>query len=150
MTCTVRAQPATTATTLFLSSVEASERYTKFADMADTFLHWAVKVQRIIDEMEATAGKLSAPGLTRQLGDRGLRCRGTPVTKAMILSVGHAHDLFDESSRAVLRKIEMEFGRDVLSTNYTKLSRFMALVRTHAASVAAPGKVRGVPSWPKA
>ena len=148
LTCTIRVQVSTSVTKLALSAVEVSERYVRFADMADTFIQWAAKVQRIIDDIDG-AKKLSSQMTANQLRDMGVRYRGTPVTKAMILSVGHVHERLDEYSFATLRHIEREFGRDVLSTNYTKLSRFMYVVKTHATSVAAPGKIKEVPPLSK-
>ena len=116
--------------------------------MADTFIQWATKVQRIVDGIDKTK-KTSAQLVSNQLRDMGVRYRGTPVTKGMVLSVGQVHELFDEDSLATLRKLGHEFGRDLLSTNYTKLSRFMSVVKTRALSVAAPGEIKEVPWWSK-
>ena len=144
LTCTVRVQVAMSPTKLALSSVEASERYAKLAEMSDTFIQWATKVQRIVLDMDVSQ-KMSSQMTCNQLRDLGVRYRGTAVTKTMVLSVGHVHELFDDRSLATLRRIDREFGRDLLSTNYTKLSRFMSVVRTHALSVTTPGKIKDVP-----
>ena len=87
--------------------------------------------------------------MANQLRDMGVRYRGTPVTKTMILSVGNVHEMFDESSLDTLCKIDREFGRDVLSNSDSKLSRFMSVLKTHAMSVAAPGKIKEVPPLSK-
>ena len=148
LTCTVRVQVTSTVTKLALSAVEASERYVRFAEMSDTFMLWAKKIQRIIDDIEGVK-KLSSQVVANQLHDMGVRYRGTPVTKSMILSVGNVHEMFDESSLDTLCKIDREFGRDVLSNSDSKLSRFMSVLKTHAMSVAAPGKIKEVPPLPK-
>ena len=106
------------------------------------------KIQHIIDDIEGVK-KLSSQVVANQLRDMGVRYRGTPVTKTMILTVGNVHELFDESSLATLRKIDREFGRDVLSNSDSKLSRLMSVVKTHAMSVAAPGKIKEVPPLSK-
>ena len=141
LTCTIRVQMVASLGKLALSAVEVSERYVRFTDMADTFIQWATKVQRIVDDIDKTK-KTSAQLVSNQLRDMGVRYRGTPVTKGMVLSVGQVHELFDEDSLATLRKLDHEFGRDLLSTNYTKLSRFMSVVKTRALSVAAQGRSR--------
>ena len=148
LTCTIQLQRTTSVSKLALPALELSERYVGFADMADTFPHWGTKIQRIIDNIDGVK-KLSSQVVANHLRDMGVRFRGTPVTKAMILSVGHVHELFDESSFTTLRQIEKEFGRDVLSTNYTKLSRFMAVLKNHAMSVATHGKIKEVPPLSK-
>ena len=61
--------------------------------------------------------KTSAQLVSNRLRDLDVRYRGKLVTKGMMLSVGQVHELFNDESLAVLRKIENEFGRDVLSTN---------------------------------
>ena len=116
--------------------------------MSDTFTQWATKVQKVIDDTDGME-KLSAQAVANQLRDLNVRYRGSAVTKGMILSVGHVHELFDESSLTTLQHIEKEFGRDLLSTNYTKLRCFMVVLRNHAASVAARGKIPEVPPLSK-
>ena len=144
LTCTIQLKITTSASKLALSAMELSERYISFAEMSDTFPHCAVKVQKIIDDTEGMK-KLSAQAVANQLREMNVRYRGTLVTKGMILSVGHVHELFDESGLSTLQQIENEFGRDLLSTNYTKLRSFMVVVRNHAASVAPHGKIKEVP-----
>ena len=144
LTCTIQLKITTSASKLALSAMELSERYISFAEMSDTFPHCAVKVQKIIDDTEGMK-KLSAQAVANQLREMNVRYRGTLVTKGMILSVGHVHELFDESGLSTLQQIEKEFGRDLLSTNYTKLRSFMVVVRNHAASVAPHGKIKEVP-----
>ena len=112
--------------------------------MADTRIQWAANVQRIVDGIDKEKRR-SAQLVSNQLRDMGVRYRGTPVTKGMVLSVGQVHELFDEDSLVMLRQIDHEFSRDLLSTNYTKLSRFMSVVKTRASSVAALGKIKEVP-----
>ena len=140
LTCTIQVKRTTSESQLALSAMELSERYAAFADMSDSFPHWARKVQQIIisDKMN----KLSSQVVANQLRDMGVRYRGTPATKGMILSVGHVHELFDESSLATLRQIDKEFGRDLLSTTYTKLRCFMVALRNNALQVAANGKIK--------
>ena len=87
--------------------------------------------------------------MANQLRDMGVRYRGTPVTKTMILSVGNVHELFDESSLDTLCKIDREFGRDVLSNSDSKLRSFMSVLKAHAMSVAGPGKIKEVPPLSK-
>ena len=144
LTCTIQLKSTTSASQLALSAIELSERYVAFAEMSDTFTQWATKVQKVIDDTEGMK-KLSAQAVANQLRELNVRYRGSAVTKGMILSVGHVHELFDESGLTTLQQIEKEFGRDLLSTNYTKLRCFMVVVRNHAASVAAHGKIKEVP-----
>ena len=148
LTCTIQLKRTTSVSKLALSAVELSERYVAFADMSDTFPQWGTKIQKIIDNIDGMK-KLSSQVVANQLRDMNVRYRGTPVTKGMILSVGHVHELFDESSLTTLRQIEKEFGRDVLSTNYTKLRSFMVAMRNHAMSVATHGKIKEVPPLSK-
>ena len=144
LTCTIQVKRTTSASELALSAMELSERYVAFAEMSDTFTQWATKIQKVMDETDGMK-KLSAQAVAKQLQDRNVRYRGSAVTKGMILSVGHVHELFDESGLTSLRNIDLEFGRDLLSTNYTKLRTFMVVVRNHVASVAAHGKMKEVP-----
>ena len=148
LTCTIHLKRTTSVSQLALSAMELSERYVAFADMSDTFTQWATKVQKVIDNTDGMK-KLSSQVVANQLRDMNVRYRGSPVTKGMILSVGHVHELFDESSLTTLRQIEKEFGRDLLSTNYTKLRCFMVVMRNHAMSVAAHGKIKEAPALSK-
>ena len=66
LTCTIRVQVSTSVSKLVLSAVEVSERYVRFADMADSFIQWATKVQRIIDDTDG-GKKLSSQVLAIQL-----------------------------------------------------------------------------------
>ena len=146
LTCTIQVKRTTSVSQLALSAMELSERYVAFADMSDTFIQWAAKVQKVIENSEMK--KQSAQVVANQLKDMNVRYRGSPVTKGMILSAGHVHELFDQSSLATLQQIEKEFGRDLLSTNYTKLRSFMVVLRNHATSVANHGKIKEVsPLW---
>ena len=97
----------------------------------------------ILDDVDPS-GKTSAPVVAKKLADMGVRYRGALISKAHLYSVGHIRDFFDDSSLQVLRLIETEFGRNVLSTDYTKLSRFLASFRNHLAGVAAAGKGKEV------
>ena len=143
LTCTVRVEATDSVAKLAVSAVAASEKYSRFADMADTFFHWTTKVQGILDDVDPSR-KQSAPVLATKLADMGVRYRGALISKAHLYSVGHIRDFFDDSSLQVLRLIENEFGRHVLSTDYTKLSRFLASFRNHLAGVAAAGKGKEV------
>ena len=143
LTCTVRVEATDSVAKLAVSAVAASEKYSRFADMADTFFHWTTKVQGILDDVDPS-GKTSAPVVAKKLADMGVRYRGALISKAHLYSVGHIRDFFDDSSLQVLRLIETEFGRNVLSTDYTKLSRFLASFRNHLAGVAAAGKGKEV------
>ena len=145
LTCTIQLRYTTSVSQLAVSAMELSERYVALADMSDTFTQFAAKIQKVIDNTDGMK-KQSSQVVANQLRDMNIRYRGTPVTKGMILSVGHVHELFDESSLATLRQIENEFGRDLLSTNYTKLRCFMVVLRNHATSVAAHGKIKEGPS----
>ena len=104
-------------------------------------------MQRIVDSFDKQQ-KTSAQLVSNQLRDMGVRYRGIPVTKGMVLGVGQVHELFDDQSHVTLRRIDQEFGRDLLSTNYTKLSRFMTAMKTRASSVATDGKIMEVPVGP--
>ena len=143
LTCMIQLKRTTSVSALALSAMELSERYVAFADMSDTFIQWAAKVEKVIENSEMK--KQSAQVVANQLKDMNVRYRGSPVTKGMILSVGHVHELFDESSLTTLQQIEKEFDRDLLSTNYTKLRSFMVVMRSHATSVANHGKIKEVP-----
>ena len=145
LTCTITVHNTESFSKLALSAVAASEKYVRFADMTDTFFFWATKVQAIMDAAnEEKTPKMSAQVMAQRLADLGVRYRGALVQKGHVLSVGHVHDMFDEPSWRVLRIIEHEFGRSVLSTDHTKVSRFLAVVRSSALSVAAPSKLKEV------
>ena len=129
LTCTSTVHYTESFSKLALSAVAASEKYLRYADITDTFFSWSKKVQGIMDAANSGPKKISAPAMAQQLGDQGVRYRGTLISKAHVLSVGHVHDMFDEPSWRVLRNIEHEFGRSVLSTYYTKLNRMLSAVR---------------------
>ena len=82
--------------------------------------------------------------IANTLKNMGLKYRGTAVNKQMVLSAGHVREMFDEGSMAVLKILEREHGRDLLSNQYTKLSRVLGLVKSHAPSVAAAGRAKEV------
>ena len=126
LTCTITVHYTESFSKLALSAVAASEKYLRYADMTDTFFAWSTKVQGIMDDRNAGKKKLSSSVMAQHLADQGVRYRGTLIQKAHVLSVGHVHDMFDEPSWRILRKIEHEFGRSVLSTEYTKVRRFLA------------------------
>ena len=148
LTCTIRVQAAQslapTISQVAWASLELSEKYVSFVEMADTFIHWAAKVARIMADGDMKK-KSSAQIIANSLRDKGLKYRGTPVNKQMVLCVGTVHDVFDETSLTILGMIEREFGRDVLSNGYHKLNRFMAVIKTQAVAVAAPGKTKEAP-----
>ena len=148
LTCTLTVHATDSVSRLALSAVAASEKYLRFADMTDTFFHWAKKVQAIMNDYDA-GKKMSAQAMSNKLAEQGLRYRGAIVSKAHVLSVGHVHDMFDSHSESVVKTIECEFGRAVLSTDYTKLSRFLSVVRSSALSVAGPTKLQEVLAAPE-
>ena len=145
LTCTITVRYTESFSKLALSAVAASEKYLRYADMADTFFAWSEKVQGIMDDLNAgRKQKMSSQVMAQHLADQGVRYRGTLIQKAHVLSVGHVHDMFDKPSWRVLRKIEREFGRSVLSTYYTTVMCLLAVVRGSASSVAAPTKLKEV------
>ena len=79
------------------------------------------------------------------LSDAGVRYRGALVNKSHVHTVRHVDELFDDHSYAVLRGIEDEYGRQVLSIDYTKLRSFISSARSMASAVAAPNKIKEVP-----
>ena len=145
LTCTIRVTATDSVGKLALSAVAASEKYVKFAEMTDTFFHWATKVQSIIVDFDAKT-RQSGPLATKQLSDMGVRYRGALVNKHHFYSVGHVHELFDDHTFDVLRAIENEFGRRVLSVDYTKLKAFLEAVKRTAPGVSAPNKLKEVPA----
>ena len=145
LTCTIKVTAAASVGQLALSAVFASEKYLKLAEMTDTWFHWSTKVQKIIDDMDEKH-QLSGLVLTKQLADKGVRYRGALVNKHHVYSVGHVHELFDEQCLGVLRTIENEFGRNVLSVDYTKLRSYLTTVKSAAPGVSAPNKLKEVPT----
>ena len=100
LTCTITVRVAESFAKLALSAVVASEKYLHFADMTDTFFHWAKKVQGIMDDYDA-GKKMSSGVMANKLAEQGLRYRGAIVSKAHVLSVGHIHDMFDAHSEGI-------------------------------------------------
>ena len=147
LTCTIHVQSTSSTSQLALSAACISERFARFGDMADTFVHWASKVQKVADTLDGGTSIMSAQNKAHQLKEKGLFYRGAPVTKSMMQTVGHVNELFDEDSLKTLHTIEREFGRDLLSVHFTKMKAFMTAVKNSAASVAPNGKLKDVPSF---
>ena len=147
LTCTIHVQSTSSTSQLALSAAGISERFAQFGAMADTFVHWASKVQKVADTLDAGTNIMSAQNKAHQLKEKGLYYCGAVVTKSMMLSVGHVHELFDDGSLKTLRTLEREFGRDLLSVHFTKMKAFMTAVKNNASSVAPNGKLKDVPSF---
>ena len=73
----------------------------------------------------------------------GFKYRGAAVNKLMVLCACHVRELFDDAlCLSALKMLEREFGRDLISNQYSKLARVLAVIKTHAPSVAPAGKIK--------
>ena len=61
--------------------------------------------------------------IANQLKDLGVTYQGAHVNKQMALAASHVREFFDEAALTVHGKLERELGREVLSTQWTKLAR---------------------------
>ena len=147
LTCTIRVVAMPSTAKLAMAAVELSEKFVSFAEMSDTFIHWSAKIIRIMSDLGLH--KKSAQIAANRLTQLGIRYRGTAVNKQMVLCVGNVHELFDEDCMAALKRIEREFGRDILSNGYHKLNRVLAIIKSRAVTVAAAGKTKEAHSFKK-
>ena len=106
-----------------------SERMAVAHALADTFIHWADKLKVVEDENglasktgQAVAVSLKALGMAR--------FRGGEINKTMVLTAQSVREHFDDKVRGSIVQLEREFGRDILSMQYAKLSRMINIVKT--------------------
>ena len=71
------------------------------------------------------------------LKEQGMaRYRGAEVNKMMVLMAQYNREHFDDKVRAAAVMVEKEFGREVLSMQYSKIIRMICIVKN-----------RGPDSW---
>ena len=63
LTCTVRVKVAACQRDLAVASVELSEKLSQFVHMADTFVHWSMKVMYIAEDLNLDKKSAQVPGV---------------------------------------------------------------------------------------
>ena len=88
--------------------------------MSDTFLTFARKVWRVIG-----ASNLTMQDRIKKCVDFEIPYAGAGISKQLMSAIQHMSSpaSSNEDSLQTLRHIELLFGRDVLSSSYTKLVR---------------------------
>ena len=124
LTCTIRASVQANPAELNILSIQASEQFSTFEGMCDTFLLWARKIDIIAKDNKLTG---SAQKLAEEFSKRGVRYNGSTANKGMILAAQSLLSLDSCGVSQVLMDLEVEYGRDLLSTSYNKLSRLASL-----------------------
>ena len=127
--CTIRLRSGMSLAKLAMASMEMSERLVGAQSLCETFIHWADKLKFIEDEhgLASKTGQAAATSL-KALGVS--RYRGAEITKTMVLAAHAVRELFDDKVRGAAVLLDKEFGRDVLSMQYSKMSRLLSTVKT--------------------
>ena len=137
LTCTLRVRVEARLDELALLSMRISEKFkAQERGMADTFITFTAKVSAIAPP------STSAQRIADILAQRGVSYSGARITKQMVLAIQAVSAMLTESLKSTLCLIDREFGREVLSTSYTKLARVVNLAKTLAGTLSPHGKVR--------
>ena len=115
---------------LLFRSLHASEDYQKLGELTDSWVHWARKVNALL---AGVAGKKAAEQ-EAWLAQKHVAYRGSPISKGLLNAV-FAMRRFNDDALTILRKIEKQFGMEVFSTGYVKLTRLSQLAAGLPAAV---------------
>ena len=107
-----------------LLSISASEEFAASNVLQDTFILWARKVLFALKD----AGLLNAKQDDKidYFKEKSITFHGKPVHKNLcqaLMSIGK----LDDETFQTLRRIDIEFGRGVFSSDYSKMARILQL-----------------------
>lgn len=124
LTCTVRVRVCSRPRELNVLSIHISEKYSGFSKgMTDSFVMWSRKV------MSVAAAQGSAAKIASSLASQNISYDGTKASKQMVLASMSIVNNLDEACYGDLRLLEREFGRDTITTGYTKLPKVIAVIK---------------------
>ncbi|CAE7207401.1 unnamed protein product [Symbiodinium sp. CCMP2592] len=117
---------------LIFRSLFASEDYASMAELTDTWVHWSGKVNQLLADLPAG---MKMDDKEKWGKEKKLSFKGGSFTKGLLSAVV-AMKRFNPAALEVIRRIEKQFGVDVFSAGYTKLTRLSQLAATTLPSAA--------------
>ncbi|CAE7754589.1 CRK3 [Symbiodinium sp. CCMP2592] len=106
-----------------LKSLQNSEK-SKVASVCDSFQMWAKKLCLLLKEIP----QCTQPKLLALLQQKGLKYNGSNINKTMMQAATALNALLSDRANEILLSVQREYGRDVWSSGYNKISRVVQLV----------------------
>ena len=126
LTVTVRALSTTDTVDVTLESLTINEK-SKQGNTSDTFIMFARKVQALESHFSQTSkGAISKKDLLQTLVGKGVRFNGAKLNRTILEGAQKTANMMSDGAVDVLSKIQRQFGREVFSNHYSKLTRLCA------------------------
>ena len=126
LTVTVRVLSTTDTVDVTLESLTVNER-SKQGNTSDTFIMFARKVQALENHFNAKSkSAISKKDLLSTLLAKGVRFNGAKLNRTILEGAQKTASMMTDNAVSLLSKIQREFGREVFSNHYSKLTRLCA------------------------
>lgn len=134
LTATLQVRVCDVATAVLRSIAFSEQAKQQETLLADSFLTFALKVSAV----EKFRG---APQSQAALAKEGVRYNGTVYSQNMHKTAQLISTLVDKDTRATLRDLETQYGREVLTGSYNKIQRLLQTVQKLELLAAKPADV---------
>ena len=95
---------------------------------------WSSKLASVTKETP----NMTTPLLVTYLKDKGVKYAGAPINKTMLLAAQSLTSIMTDAANKCLTSVMREYGRDVWSSGYNKISRVIQIVNKQVALWAMP------------